>query len=95
MKWVFKTFSYGYSYQSTYRKPAYAWDQEYIREGSSTEVKLHNLTHKFTTNVWHITARLYLHAWYIVVVYLNIVSNDELKYILWVVMHAPVLVSFM
>ena len=54
------------------RKPAYAWDQEYIRGGKesillliavckhplpSTEVKLHNLTHKLTTNVWHILCK--------------------------------------
>ena len=67
-------------------------DQEYTRGGResvlaiavckhvhplpSTEVKLHNLTHKPTTNVWHIiTTHLYLHALYSGLP--NIASNDK------------------
>ena len=48
----------------------------------STEVKVHNLTHKLTTNIWNNSRALVLAR--MVVVYLNIVCNDK---ILWVVIH--------
>ena len=49
----------------------------------------YNLTHKLTINVWHILVHLYLYTWF-VVIYLNIVSNDERQDTMGG--HAPVLV---
>ena len=40
----------------------------------STEVKLHNLTHKLTTNIWHITT---VHCMHGSGLYLIIVGNDK------------------